>query len=257
LPSTCQLEAVESRIMKAVDAEAFLSRPVYQVNEAARLLRLPDKTLRRWLDGDWKHGEYTPPLLRNEQTESWDVTWGEFIGAGLLGQYRDPKLPPIERLRPLIQALAEEFETAYPLAIAKPLFSDGGRWQLFQLQSRFEVAEGLELVRQLVDVGNRLDEGYQLVLTPVAERFVSRVEFDAEGIAKRWYPAAPDRRIVQDPAIAFGLPSIKGVRTETVAELRAAKQSSSAIVQTYAFYGLTTADVRLAVEFEEQLVAAA
>ncbi len=31
---------------------SLLHRPVYQMNEAARLLGVPDKTLRRWIDGD-------------------------------------------------------------------------------------------------------------------------------------------------------------------------------------------------------------
>lgn len=243
--------------MDPADVEQFLGHPVYQVNEAARLLRLPDKTLRRWLDGDWKHGEYTPPLLRAAETGSWDVAWGEFIGAGLLAQYRDPKLPPLDRLRPLIQALGETYDTAYPLALAKPLFSDGGRWRLFQLQAELDIDDRLQLIRQLVDVGGRLDEGYQLVLTSVAESFVSRVEFDVHGIAKRWYPASPDRRIIQDPEVVFGLPTIKGVRTETLAELRAADQTAAAIAKTYSFYGLTKGDVNLAVHFEGQLAAAA
>ena len=196
-------------------------------------------------------------VYRVFSAENWEVTWGEFIGAGLLAQYRDPKLPPVDRLRPLIQALGETFETAYPLALAKPLFSDGGRWRLFQLQSEFNIGQELQLIRQLVDVGGRLDAGYQLVLTSVAESFVSRVDFDAEGLARRWYPAAPNKRIVQDPEVVFGLPAIKGVRTETVAELRAGDQSVAAITETYSFYGLTRADVRLAVEFENQLAAAA
>ena len=41
-----------------------LDRPVYQMNEAARLLGLPDKTLRRWIDGDRRFDRTIEPLIR-------------------------------------------------------------------------------------------------------------------------------------------------------------------------------------------------
>ena len=46
----CIVSAVEEALQMA--GESFpLDAPVYQMNEAARLLELPDKTLRRWIDG--------------------------------------------------------------------------------------------------------------------------------------------------------------------------------------------------------------
>jgi len=238
--------------MSEVLAEEFLSRPIYEVNEAARLLRLPDKTLRRWLDGDWKQGDYTSPVLRVEETKSWVMTWGEFVEAGLLAQFRDPRLP-IERLRPLIREAAETLGTAYPLARTRPLFS-GDKQLLFNLQEK----HGLQRELRLVQVRGPLHEGYQLVLTPVAERFVSRVEIDEViGVVTRWFPALPSRRIVQDPEIAFGLPTINGVRTETLAELRAARESVNSILEVYRAFDLSSSDVRLATRFEAELAQAA
>ena len=51
--------------MSTQGAVVPLDRPVYQVNEAARLLRLPDKTLRRWLDGDRR---FDRVILNTEDT---------------------------------------------------------------------------------------------------------------------------------------------------------------------------------------------
>ena len=78
-----------------------LDAPVYQMNEAARLLGLPDKTLRRWIDGDRRFGRIIEPLIRPLTTGDTDVTWGEFVEAGLLAQYRVRRLP-LQKLRPLI-----------------------------------------------------------------------------------------------------------------------------------------------------------
>lgn len=230
-----------------------LDRPVYQMNEAARLLRIPDKTLRRWIDGDRRFERVMEPLIRRKTTGSTDVTWGEFVEAGLLSEFRDRRLP-IERLRPLIAALRDRLDTSYPLAHARPLFA-GGRQLLWEEQIANETPRSMFLV---VEGGK--EDGYQLVLGEIARHFVSRVEFEPPetGVAARWYPSgAKTRRIVLDPRVAFGLPTINGVRTESLAELAAAGEAPKRISGVYADFGITVADVRHASDFERSLAEAA
>jgi len=230
-----------------------LDRPVYQMNEAARLLGLPDKTLRRWIDGDKRFDTIIEPLIRSESTKSMEVTWGEFVEAGFLCQYRYRSLP-MERLRPLIAALRRELRTPYPLAQAKPLYA-GGRQLLWREQQNHGIGPDLFLVVQ-----GPLEKGYQLVLTEVAIQFVSRVEFEPPetGVVAKWYPLGPDRkRIVLDPRVSFGLPTISGIRTEVLAELHAAGESDSSIVKAYSTYGISPSDIAEAVELERSLRPAA
>lgn len=230
-----------------------LDRPTYQVNEAARLLGLPDKTLRRWLDGDRRFGTVIEPLIRDVPTGSWEVTWGEFVEAGFLSGYRYKQLP-MERLRPLIRDLRERLGTKYPLAEARPLFA-AGRDLLWQEQSRHDLHEDLLLV-----VRGHDSEGYQLVLTDVARAFVERVEFepDENGVAARWFPLGQEnKRVSLDPLIAFGVPTVGGVRTETLAELSSAGESAEAICSTYRSFGIAEADVDAALAFERRLRVAA
>lgn len=232
---------------------ALLDRPTYQVNEAARLLGLPDKTLRRWLDGDRRFDTVIEPLIRDIATGSWDVTWGEFVEAGFLSGYRYKQLP-MERLRPLMRDLRERLQAKYPLAEARPLFTDG-RELLWREQSRHDLHEDLLLV-----VRGRESEGYQLVLTDVAKAFVERVEFepDVNGVAARWFPLGlENKRISMDPQVAFGLPTIGGVRTESIAEMADAGESVGAICDVYGTLGVTRADVDAAVAFEHRLRVAA
>lgn len=232
----------------------LLDKTVFQVNEAARLLGLPDKTLRRWLDGDRRFDVRIEPLIRDVPTESWELTWGEFVEAGFLSCYRYRELP-MERLRPLIRDLRERLGTKYPLAEARPLFS-AGRELLWEEQNRHDLSEDLLLV-----VRGRSEDGYQLVLTDVAKSFANRVEFepDSDGVAARWFPLGKDvnRRIAIDPQVTFGLPAINGVRTESLAELADAGDSVQEIAAAYGRLGITPADVRAAIEFEHGLRATA
>lgn len=232
---------------------ALLDRPIYQVNEAARLLGLPDKTLRRWLDGDRRFDKVIEPLIRDAPTGSWEVTWGEFVEAGFLSGYRYKQLP-MEGLRPLMRDLRVRLQTKYPLAEARPLYSDG-RDLLWEEQARHDIHEDLLLV-----VRGHESQGYQLVLTDVAKAFVERVEFepDINGVAARWFPLGrANRRIALDPKIAFGLPTINGVRTETIAELADAGEPVGAICDVYGSLGVTRDDVDAAIAFEHRLRVAA
>jgi len=230
-----------------------LDRPTYQMNEASRLLGLPDKTLRRWIDGDRRFDTTIEPLIRPESTGSTEVTWGEFVEAFFLCQYRYRSLP-MERLRPLIAALREALQTPYPLAQARPLYADG-RQLLWREQQNHGIGPDLFLVVQ-----GSLEKGYQLVLTEVATRFVSRVDFeppDTGGVAK-WYPLGPDhKRIALDPRVSFGLPTINGIRTEALAELHAAGEPDSSIVGAYSSYGVSASDIAEAVQFERSIGPAA
>lgn len=193
------------------------------------------------------------PLIRIESTGSTDVTWGEFVEAGLLREYRIRRLP-IERLRPLISALRSELRTPYPLALARPLYSSG-RELLWRYQRDHNTAEELFLV-----VRGPREGGYQLALTEIARQFVSRIEFEPPevGVAARWFPLGPDsKRIALDPRIAFGLPTINGIRTEAIAELRAAGEQVARIASTFSEFGLRVSDVHEAVKFEKSLARAA
>ncbi|MGB5655245.1 MAG: DUF433 domain-containing protein, partial [Acidimicrobiia bacterium] len=94
----------------------------------------------------------------------------------------------------------------------------------------------------------------------VARKFVSRVDFEPPeiGAVARWYPMGGEaKRIALDPRIAFGLPTINGIRTEALAELRAAGEPVKLIEGVYRDFGISAADIELALRFERQLRQAA
>lgn len=125
----------------------------------------------------------------------------------------------------------------------------GGRRLVWNLQLRLGLSEKLWMV-----VG-----GYQLVLGSAADLFFERVEFDqATFEVYRYTVMQADVPVIVDPTRSFGLPTIRGVRTETVVELAMAGEPSEVVAGFYGDYGLGSADVLTAVHFErEHMLAAA
>ena len=148
---------------------SLLDRPVYGVAEAAGLLGLrPDRT-RAWLDGYQRQGIIYPPVIRSERTGDELVTWGEFVELGYLHEYRR-KGVPLQRLRPVIDALRNEFRTPYPLATSRPYVY--GKELVLQLQEQADIPTPIAIV---------VRSGQQILLTDEAKRFFGKVEFDPRG----------------------------------------------------------------------------
>jgi len=221
-----------------------IDRPLYSIGEAARLLQLPSPTLRRWLEGAKVRGTYYKPVIREEPTGSDGVTWAEFIEAGLLGRYRDRDVPLI-KMRPFIEATRAEFGVPYPLAHFKPWIE--GRELVYWLQERTQLDPDLYLVHPAK--GGQLQWAH-----PVAE-FLERVEFepDSEYIA-RLYPLGKNEPVVIDPNVSFGIPQVRGIRTELVTESLEAGESPR---ETAKSWGLRLAEVKAAAQYERGLAAAA
>jgi hypothetical protein len=117
----------------------LLDREVYSSGEAARLLGVPTSTLRRWLHGHERAGQFYPPVLRPQATGSDIVTWGEFVEAGYLREYRRLRVS-LQSLRPFILALRESLGVPYPLAHARPWVHDRQRSCRFRRRPSLTIA---------------------------------------------------------------------------------------------------------------------
>ncbi|HXL17714.1 MAG TPA: hypothetical protein VN961_09365 [Streptosporangiaceae bacterium] len=101
----------------------ILDREMYTEAAAARLLRVAPSTLHWWLEG--RPPRYRP-VIRVEPTGSRNVTWAEFVEAGLLRSYRREHDVPLKELRDFIDRLREEFQVPYPLADRRPTSARAG-----------------------------------------------------------------------------------------------------------------------------------
>lgn len=223
---------------------AVLDCEMFTVGEAARLLRTPPSTLRWWLEGGRRRGKIYPPVIRPEPTGSTTVTWGEFVEAGLLRQYRKVHDVKLGALRSFIDGVRQEFGVRYPLAHHRPYVGDGR-----QLVLQIQEAVALEPDYCLVAVASG-----QLLLTGPAEAFVTRVEWDQD-LPVAWRPHDdPASPIRMEPLRRFGRPSIHGVSTEVIWEQLEAGADLKEVAETFE---LEIDDVRWAYAYETSMHAAA
>lgn len=221
---------------------SLLDRPIYSYVDAARLLRLPAQTLRRWMEGATRAGRDYPPVIREDPLDVDYVTWGEFVEAGLLLGYRQKRIS-LQKMRPFIERMRKEQGIPYPLAHFKPLIDK--KELVYELQQASLLDPRLYLVRA---------EGDQMLLAPPVQEYLDRVDFDPAGVVHRMRPVARDNPVVIDPEVSFGIPQIKGIRTELVAESVDGGETEE---QAALSWGLGLSEVQAALEWERSLKKAA
>ncbi|KPM53867.1 hypothetical protein CcI49_34775 [Frankia sp. CcI49] len=221
----------------------MLEREIYSMGEAARLLAVKPARLRSWIDGYTRGQIHYEPVIRPEHTGSELVTWGEFVEAGYLREYRVRGIS-LQRMRVVVQRLRDRFGVLYPLAHARPYVL--GRDVVMEVQEEVGLATALSMVR--------VHDG-QLVLAPRAQDFFEKVEFasgDGGGgdEALRIYPDSAARQVVLDPLRGFGSPVVRNTRTANLYELWSAGESIAEVAEAYE---LPETDVEAAVRYEARL----
>ena len=225
-------------------AVVMLEREMYAEAAAARLLDISQGTLHYWLEGGERRGKTYRPVLRPEPTGSRSVTWGEFVEAGLLRQYRKNHLVPMAEMRIVIEMLREGLGTLYPLAHARPFVGEGRRL-LLEAQTEANLGAEYSLVA--------LASGQVPVLTGPSEAFVQRVEWSDDLVAE-WKPDTnPKSPVRMIPDVRFGLPTVAGIRTEIIWEQI---DSGAGFDEVAELYELKPREVQFAYTYEVELRAA-
>lgn len=230
--------------VKVAQVISLLRRPVYTYPQVDRLLGLTSGTARRWINGYRRGRRAYEPIIRPEARNTTWVTWGEYIEAMLLVNWRDLDKLPIPKLRRLAEYLRRETGEEFPLATYSTLMRPEGRSMVWRAQQFADLPEDLA-----VEGGTG-----QIVWTPVVERLVEAAGFGPD--------TTPDGRQMIDeltanedfPLIKLdvrrrgGQPVIKGrnVRASTIAELVAAGESRHDVAE---WYDLTAEQIDQAVGY--------
>lgn len=207
---------------------SLLDRPVYGMGQVDHVLGLSPGTSRRWIDGYTRGGKAYAPVIRDVTTGTESVTWGEFLETRLLAEYRDAGVALI-RMRPAVERLRQELQTPYPLASSQFWIESDGRELVRRVQDEVSLDRRLSLV--VVRSGQGL-----LDWSAEAQDFDNSAEWattpNGQEI-RRIRPSADISEVHLDPLVSFGEPTVRGVRTEIIAELVRAGESPMGIAETY------------------------
>ena len=215
---------------------SVLDRSLFSEPEAARLLGVASSTLHYWLEGGERRGRTYRPIIRPEARGEREVTWAEFVEAGLLRQYRREHQVPMAELRAFVGLLRDGWACPTRSAHHRPFIAD--RQLVLEAQGEARLDPEYCLVAVVND---------QLILTAPSATFVERVVWDGD-IAAAWRPANDPRSpVLIDPQRRFGRPAVNGVSTEVLWEYLESGESTE---ETAAAFGLTPDHVRWAQAYE-------
>ncbi|WJK33492.1 DUF433 domain-containing protein [Solwaraspora sp. WMMA2065] len=210
---------------------------MYAEAAAARLLRVPPSTLRRWLavtDGRQRRSD--PSGSRAGPPGRRILDWAEFVEAAYLREHRQAHRVSMSGLPIFLALLRDQFGVPHPIADRR-VFTDG-RAVVWEVQAAASLHPRWWLV---VTTGDRL------TLTPQAAAFHRRVGWAGDSAASYRPDPSPDSPVRIRPDVRFGRPAIGGVSTESIAEHQAAGTDPETIAEMYA---LTPADVAWALAYE-------
>lgn len=205
---------------------SYLGVGLYSMSDAARLLRLPMATLRRWTADDtsaFEEGHGLAPLLRREDptlVARGLLTFTELMELLLIRRLRESGMP-LPAIRSLARKAAAALQTAHPFTTRRftldPSYSGG-------------------------------------VMSPVLEKLVQQFDY-AEDQLSRYWPLGKERRVVVDPARAFGRPTdpVSGVPTHVLYGVVTGGETVDGVAR---WYRVEPEAVRDAVEYEGSLAPA-
>lgn len=224
--------------------DEILHQELYTLREAAHTLRMSPAKLRFWLDGVEREGVFYEPVIRPEPTGSDIVTWGELVEAACLKEYRAKT--SLQKLRPAIIKLRDRFQLMYPLANLRPFLLS--QELVMEVQAEVNLPPSLHFIERLADGQLGFSEKY--------DPFRIKVDFADSGHqpALRLHPLGLDNHVVIDPSRSFGAATVKGIRTQVLAELYEAGEDFAIIAGQFS---LPDESLRDALAYEEADLAVA
>ncbi|MDH5822500.1 DUF433 domain-containing protein [Luteimonas sp. RD2P54] len=220
---------------------------IYSFADAARFIGTESRELRRWMKGysGKRRGEARQyePLWTSQLAES-DI---DGVGFRDLIELRFVRTfvavgVPLFLIRRTIDELRDRLGNEYPFT-STAFKTDGRRIFMEMLDENGDKA--------LVDVVKRQNVMAKVIGPSLREG----IELNVDDEATRWYPMPRSKVVVLDPDRSFGHPILAGSGVPTVAIADAVKAEQGDLHRVARLYEVSTAEVRKAVAFEQQVVA--
>lgn len=227
---------------------------LYTPNEAAALLHERPAALRRWAFGYARNRAETvvehPPLINADLPVIEGTRMLSFLDLVELMYIRGFRRAGASwhLVHQAAHVAARLFTAAHPFAMRRFFADPAGIYALLAEE------DGAESLVELVGHG-------QGILSELVTPFLGQLEFDADDVARRWWPLGQRAGVVVDPELAFGAPVVRevGVPAATLTAAYAAEKATGreqAIERVAWFFRIQPRHVEAALDFEQWLQAA-
>lgn len=228
------------------NAAGLVGVGIYSVPEASRMTGVSSGRIRRWLRGY----DYIVKDERRTSPPVWAPDLPQ-IDSALALSFRDlievrfvdfflRRGCTWKEIREAAGIAAEMVESSHPFSTKE--FMTDGKTIFRRFGEGREGARILKVVREQYMIADLVDPA-----------LYKGIEFDNLSVV-RWYPLAPNRRVVIDPGISFGQPVVRpeGVPTST---LFRAVQADGSVDFVAKAYEVSKPSVNAAIEYEQLLAA--
>lgn len=190
----------------------LIGRGVYSLSEAARLTRIPQLRIRRWMEGytfvSSGKRRHSPPIIASSlgrNTGPLSLTFSDLIEIRFLDAFIQHGVSWAS-VRIAAKRAEEILGTSHPFSTKS--FKTDGRYILAEIAGVDGVTELLNLVKN------------QYEFARVMPVLFAGLDFDKSESPERWWPMTRKKHVVIDPARSFGSPivNVGGVPTYILAQ---------------------------------------
>lgn len=217
-------------MVEAAHPFRFIGHGVYTMADASRLTKVSARNLRRWARGyDYTYrGErrHSDPIIGTglEQREEEPIfEFRDIMEVRFLSAFREAGVSWVT-IRRVAERVHKHIQHTHPFATR--VFRTDGRHILLELITQDERDH------RLVDLVSDQYEWDRMVASLL---LAEKVEFNEAHEPVRWWPLGPQRRVVVDPARAFGAPIVadEGVQTYLLARAQALENDIDFVAHWY------------------------
>jgi uncharacterized protein (DUF433 family) len=231
-------------------ADEFLGAGIYSIPHAARLARVPARTVRRWILGyQYRYGEHlqsSAPVIKGHNIQDEDelvLTFRDLLEVMFVHSFRRHGVS-WTTLRVASDKASELVGDDHPFSTLR-FRTDG--------QSVFADIAEMTGKKSLLDLVKNQYALRSVMLHGLLEKLDFEIAADRK-LPLRWWPAGKRKSVVVDPTRRFGEPivAVEGVPTRVLALAAEGGESPERIAR---WYETSVKAVRHAIDFEKSFAA--
>lgn len=217
--------------------------PSYSIDEAARYIGVPVRTLRSWISGYYYKTatgrKRARPIIEAADPHRNLLSFFNLAEAQVVAATREKNIGT-NKVRRAVEYLRTELNTSRPL-LTQVFHKSGQDLFINQLAGK--------RLRQPLNVSRYGQYGFR----PILKKYLDRIERDAQGMPLLIYPLRPGhkdryKRVEINPLVSLGKPALKGsgVMVETIWYRKRAGESIPELARDYR---LKPSDIKAAIRY--------